>query len=428
MQKLSKYLCLLMLSMMVLFLQKNEAHASTVYHEGDVITFTATEEIDRLYILWDTIPGEWILRVDGNEYRYGKYEFLHEYVEPGISGKVWEIEILTSEVKVGSVYTYEVGEELDDFVQIWEPPCEDADLMVFPTHADDELIFFGGTLPYYAGELDYDVQVVYLTNHWAKQPHRVHELLNGLWTCGVENYPIIGPFYDKYSKNNLEHAKTLYNLDDIRAFQVTMLRRFRPEVLIMQDVNGEYGHSVHMLNTVMMMESVELAADENYTTADAAGYKVWDVPKMYIHFWEENRIEIMWDMKLPKFDGKTALEVAKEAYQCHASQVSYNDIVTEPTAIGCTIFGLYRSRVGEDVLKNDFFENIVYHNEVEVPESRPSIFEEELGGEHSADTNDDIYMPPSEDDGNDHRAWWLIGVGLVCVMTGITIIIKNKRR
>ena len=37
-------------------------------------------------------------------------------------------------------------------VQVWEPPCEQADFLVFSTHADDEILFLGGVLVTYAGE------------------------------------------------------------------------------------------------------------------------------------------------------------------------------------------------------------------------------------------------------------------------------------
>lgn len=28
-------------------------------------------------------------------------------------------------------------------VQVWQPPCEQADVLLFPSHADDDVIFFG---------------------------------------------------------------------------------------------------------------------------------------------------------------------------------------------------------------------------------------------------------------------------------------------
>ena len=101
-------------------------------------------------------------------------------------------------------------------------------------------------MPTYAGERGYKVQVAYLTNHWA-EPYRPHELLNGLWTVGIRAYPVIGEFIDYYS-DNLEHAKGLYDRDRVIEHQVEMIRRFRPEVIIGHDIDGEYGHGVHMLN------------------------------------------------------------------------------------------------------------------------------------------------------------------------------------
>ena len=344
-------------------------------HSGDdeapypIMTVYCNEPVDRVYIIWDTVPGEYTLAADEAEYCCGRYGFLHEYIALEHPAQKIDLtafdETVGSTMKIKELHTFAVGEELPEWVQIWEPPCEKADLLLFSTHADDELLFFGGTLPYYAGESVYQVQVVYLTNHWRKQPHRGHELLNGLWTCGVKNYPVIGPFEDIYSLS-LEHAKGLYDLDEVKRFQVEMLRRFRPDVLLTQDVNGEYGHGVHMLNTNMMMESVELAADESYQPE--AG-EIWDTPKWYIHAWPENVIEMEWDEPLSNFGGKTAFDVANEAYQCHASQVKYNDMTREKSAVGCTQFGLYRSKVGEDVQKNDFFENIVKEPE---PTSAPA--------------------------------------------------------
>ena len=371
-----------------------KAEAANTYQNGEKIEFSSEEKIDRMYILWDTIPGEWKLEVDGQEFIYGQNDFSHEYVEPGVSGYNWTITIEKDNTIVGDVYTFTEGEELPEWVQKWNLPCEDADLMLLSTHADDELLYFGGTLPFYAGELGYDVQVVYLTNHWEREPHRIHELLNGLWTCGIDEYPIIGPFEDKYSRDNLEEAKGMYDLEAIQAFQSQMLRRFKPEVLLMQDINGEYGHSVHMLNTAMMMESIELAAQEDYLPEDVKVYGVWDTPKWYIHFYDQNVIEMDWNIPLEKFQGKTAFEVANEAYQCHETQVRYNRMVQEKSAIGCVLFGLYRSTVGEDVLKNDFFENITYPQEIEVAEE---VAEEEIADEENMIEENTEEISQSED-------------------------------
>lgn len=413
-----------------------KVEAAETYQSGETIEFTYEEKVDRMYILWDTIPGEWKLEVDGQEFVYGQYEFLHEYVEPGVSGYHWTIMIEKDNTAVGEIHTFKEGEELPEWVQKWNPPCEDADLMLLSTHADDELLFFGGTLPYYGGELGYDVQVVYLTNHWKKQAHRVHELLNGLWTCGIDEYPVIGPFADKYSKNNLEEAKGMYDLEAIKAFQTQMLRRFKPEVLLMQDINGEYGHSVHMLNTAMMMESIELAAQEDYLPEDVNQYGVWNTPKWYIHFYNENVVDMNWDIALEKFQGETAFDVANKAYHCHESQVQYNEMTREKSAIGCTLFGLYRSTVGEDVQKNDFFENIIYPEAVEVTdetvvenleENEAVEVETELTESKVNETAEDITEDVApEEEQNISGVYWIPVAILILVFIAVAVVRKSR--
>ena len=147
MKLIQKILGPVLLVLILCITYPTETQASKTYYKGDVIEINSQEPIDRLYILWDTIPGEWTLSVDGQEFTYGTYDYLHEYVEPGISGYNWQIKIKSEKVILGKMYSYTVSQKLDDFVQIWEPPCKDADMLVFPTHADDEVLFFGGTLP-----------------------------------------------------------------------------------------------------------------------------------------------------------------------------------------------------------------------------------------------------------------------------------------
>ncbi|MBQ8080714.1 MAG: PIG-L family deacetylase [Clostridia bacterium] len=62
-------------------------------------------------------------------------------------------------------------------------------MLLLSAHPDDELLWFGGTLPTYAGERGKQVQLVYLAHGDAR---RKNELLDGLWTCGVHAYPVIG--------------------------------------------------------------------------------------------------------------------------------------------------------------------------------------------------------------------------------------------
>ena len=63
-------------------------------------------------------------------------------------------------------------------VQVWQPPCEQADVLLFPSHADDDVIFFGA-LAAQCVDRGLAVQVAYLVNHYDWQP-RPQELLDAL--------------------------------------------------------------------------------------------------------------------------------------------------------------------------------------------------------------------------------------------------------
>ena len=145
--------------------------------------------------------------------------------------------------------------------------------------------------------------------------------MDGLWTVGVENYPILPDFPDLYSES-LEHARTVYDEEAVISYQVELIRRFRPDVIVGHDINGEYGHGGHRLNADALMQAVELAAD-SAACPESLSLGVWDTPKTYLHLYPENQIVMDWDQPLEAFGGKTAAEVAAEGYACHASQQGY---------------------------------------------------------------------------------------------------------
>lgn len=330
-------------------------------NKGSVINISASEQIHSLYIVWDREPGEWTLIANDEKVTGGKNGFIHEYIELSNSSKRASIELTNNSAIICDVYVFTYG-NLPDWVQTWDMPYEDADMLLLSTHADDEHLYFGGMMPYYGGELGYKVQVAYLVNHW-NEPYRPHELLNGLWTVGMTAYPIIGEFDDLYSPS-LEHAKTIYPLEDVLDYQVELLRRFKPEVVIGHDLKGEYGHGAHMLNAYGLTLAVEYAADDTKYISSYEKYGLWDTPKLYLHLYEENKILMNWDIPLEKFNGLTAFEMAVKGYDCHKSQHIWSFAVRQgESQYDCRWFGLYRSLVGPDIQKNDVFENIIFENQ-----------------------------------------------------------------
>lgn len=306
--------------------------------------------------------------------------FLHDFLDlESVFGKVPTSITVTfgpDDLIINELYAFTPG-RIPDFVQRWELPNEgDTDLLLFSAHGDDEHLFFAGVLPYYAGQMGYQVQVVYLTDHHNNVgPTRLREMLDGLWATGVKTYPIWGTYPDfmqrELSTTYMQYKRSNITRDDLIGFVMEQMRRFKPKVVVTHDFNGEYGHGQHMVLADIVTAAVEISMDPEQYPESAEKYGVWDVPKTYIHLYKENPVVMDWDQPLDAFGGQTAFYVSiYVAFQKHKSQVpdfeSYYRNCSKATEIpknSPIYYGLYRSTVGEDVAKNDFFENVTTHQQ-----------------------------------------------------------------
>lgn len=322
------------------------------------IAVKAEKEIDFLYIIWDKPVSSYTIEADGNKIGCGAYGFLHEYINPAEPFKNFVLTIPEGGGVLCDIYAFTAG-EIPDWVQVWQPCQKYADILLLPTHGDDELLFFGGAIPYYAGELGLDVAVAFFTHHWG-EPYRPHEQLNALWTAGLTLYPIFGNYEDiKHMGEQYARDNNLY--ENMLADQTALLRRLKPQVVVGHDLDGEYGHLTHSLSAKILCESLEISADPNSFPESYAQYGGWDVPKTYLHLYKENPVYIEWsDLVLTRFGDKTAFAAAQEAFSKYASQQSYKLTPSTPDSVyNCRKFGLYRSTVGSDSKGNDFMENII---------------------------------------------------------------------
>lgn len=356
--------------------------AHTTCESLEKITISANSPITSIYIVFYDTPTAFSV----NGKLYGA-SFLHQFTEVEAAS---EIELVFSErVKVCDIFAF--GDTVPDWVQKWTPPVDKADILLCPTHSDDDQLYFAGLLPYYAGEKGYSVQVAYLVDH-SLNPQRRHELLNGLWTAGVTAYPVINPIADLYSESAEEALQKLsaYGVseDDILDFQITLLRRFKPQVVVTHDFGGEYGHGMHKLNAKTMARAIEISGDAAASPQSAEQYGVWSVKKMYVHLYEQNQVVLDLDTPLEKFGGKTAYEVSCAAFEHHKSQHSYSFLswlrgknneytkATQITKYSPTKYGLYYTAVGEDKLKNDLFENLTDYKTIAAKEKETAEAEE----------------------------------------------------
>jgi len=325
--------------------------------------------LHHLYIQWWGLPSEWILQTLKNgewvdQGAYGQNGFVQEYVE--LNGETGiRIVSRAQEGRKAALRLHEVtafGEgSVPAQVRRWEK-ADAADLMVVSAHPDDEFIFLGGLLPTYAAEREKDVLVVYLTY---SSRARICELLDGLWTAGVRIHPMLGDRDDKKT-TSLKKAYQVWDRDELCAWLVELVRTHRPRVMVTHDINGEYGHGAHMAAADVCMFAYDHAGDAAYLPGCG---EPWQMDKLYLHLYEGNQQRFDWNVPLSSFGGKTGLEVAQDAFACHASQVGQKLKDAQGRLFVCEVvdggfydnalFGLWGTRVGADTQTGDLFENVL---------------------------------------------------------------------
>lgn len=345
-----------------LYDRKYTSFFSSREQRNPFIEFTAQDgaQAQYLYICFGDMPRAWAIEEEVNgEWKTlieGSREYYHVLLE--LDSKTHFRLIDTSgkqtKFKINEIFVFSEG-ELPEWVQRWEPTHEKADMLLLVAHPDDELIFFGGTIPTYAVERGINVVVAYMTY---SNTTRRSELLNGLWSMGVRNYPVIGEeFYDGYS-SSLKVGYQKWNKNKVVAHVTELIRKYKPEVMLSHDVEGEYGHGAHRVCADAAQYCVANAGDAQFEAASAEKYGTWEVKKLYLHLAKEYPIRMDWNVPLSKLGGMTGLELAQAAYELHVTQENTDFVVTDEGETNCADFGLVYSSVGEDVQKNDFMENV----------------------------------------------------------------------
>ena len=404
------------------------------------ITIKSEQDIHGIYIVYEYSSKTGTLTGNGKNADVGQNNFLHEYINVNESiGPAKELELTYNEdVKIAEIYVLSEG-ELPNFVEIWQKPCEVADLLLFSTHSDDEQLFFLGLLPTYVARGAY-VQVVYFANH-NDAPNRLHEQLHGLYTIGIHNYPVMGIVPDAYSetlKGAISNLKSA-GLTEEHAlkFQVEIIRRFKPQVVVGHDEKGEYSHGQHILNTHLLKQAIYKANDSLYDETSFNKYGNWQISKLYLHLYEENPIIMDYDTPLEYFNGKTAYEVSKEGYSKHLSQQwtwftdwinGKNNNYTKATDIkkySPLKYGLFYSNVGEDIQKNDMFENIIYYK---IQEEEEEKRQKELAEKEKQENKIENNVNTSKDSKQSKNAliWIIIGALAVVILSVIIYIMKKR--
>ncbi len=263
----------------------------------------------------------------------------------------------------------------------WLPPTNKIVVLAVGAHPDDEGIFFGGALPYYSSVLNLPTMVLCMTA--GRRSVRDDEMRCATWAYGVRYEPVFGHFMDvnsglttnsPYGTNTINitwdyWADGVYQGDgsDVEAgktrainFVAEQIRRYRPDVIITHDVDGETGHDNHKATSYAATRAFFVAADPNATATNLVELPPWQAQKFYVHLYPTNRLfHEFWETPYPALTNQTPHQAVNLGLTCHASQGPSRWICASVYPPGGMYglspsewWGLYASTVGPDTVLN----------------------------------------------------------------------------
>lgn len=291
--------------------------------------------------------GEWEKIAEGGDFLVHWHPLEKGYHEIRLKGTV------TERIRISELRLYGKGDKPAS-VQEWRLAGK-CDMMLLTGHPDDELLWFAGLLPTYAGERGLRVQVAVMAPTGGM---RKLELLHALWHCGVKDYPEFIGLIDKNGKSLDGQYTKWKGSKKVWGLVTGVIRKHQPEVLVTHGENGEYGHGAHRVACDSAKHCIKLAANSKDYPKSSEQYGTWQVKKLYLHEYKKNIIPCDWNVPLKAFGGKTGFEVAEEAFQFHRSQVKRDWAFERGGQHDNTLFGLYFTDVGPDSGTGDMMEHI----------------------------------------------------------------------
>ena len=226
-------------------------------------------------------------------------------------------------------------------------------------HPDDEILWFAGLMPVYAGERGLRVQNAIMVPTGGE---RKLEVLGAIWHCGVTAYPEFIGLVDKNGKT-VENQYSLWRgKNRVLRLVTEVIRKHQPEVIVTHGEKGEYGHGAHKTTCDAAKNAVKAAAKANRFPQSAKEYGIWQVRKLYLHEYGKNTVMCDWEAPLAAFGGKTGFEVAEEAFNCHQTQIKRGWSFEAHGTHDNAAFGLYYTDVGRDTGTGDLMEHIQPEN------------------------------------------------------------------
>ena len=312
-----------------------------------------------LYLEWKTLPNDFTItqyKQDGSVVETEAGE-LYELNQLYALSKDTRSIIVSSDTDMDLCTAVVYGPDtIPEDYHPWNATPAKLDYLVVVAHPDDDAIFMGAIVPTYGVERGLSGTILYTCSSNIR--YRCNEALNGAWVMGLRNHPIFGNFPDILPslKKKWEFQ---FKVKKLTSYYVRMIRQYEPEVIITHDTEGEYGHWQHENVAEAVCEAVKLAADASFDPESAGQYGTFQVKKLYLHLYPDNKIKLDVTSPIKEFQGKNIRAISKLAFQQHASQAKASHYDENNAGVySLSDFGLYYSCVGPDTAGNDMFENI----------------------------------------------------------------------
>lgn len=217
-----------------------------------------------------------------------------------------------------SELTEQTEQEAESFVNL--EICDKADLLLTVSHPSDESLVFRGLLPYYAGIRNMTVQVVYMS---FKNRTQIQEALSVLKVCGVGIQPVfLDNLYLSPANCSVKTMEGAWDKSENREKLTALIRRYRPEIVVTHEENGEDGDSARAVTFEYTRDAVELAANEGKFRDTVRQYGIWETRKFYSHS-EKGKTVLRTDETFPDDRGLTAAELSGECLKLYETMATY---------------------------------------------------------------------------------------------------------
>lgn len=326
------------------------------FPSGGAVTVSWTDEYPVAYLClqwFAPVEGVTVRSFDGSGQQLTE-EVLGAYPESAIplDAETRSVTITAGEpgMDMSRLHVYGEGTLPDPF-HLWQETPEYLDYLLISTHPDDDVLYLGSIVPIYGAEQGYVGSIAYVT---CMDRRRMSEAENGAWEMGLRYHPMFMGFPD-IPRNAKPEEKARFDYDLLVRDTVRIYRKYHPAVVFAQADHGEYGHWQHILTSQASVDAYDLAADPTYDPESVETYGVWQVQKLYLHDYPENKLFLDGNVPLEAFDGTTAWNVARKAFQKHESQVQYGFFVMKDDQRNAfNRFGMIKGVVeaGDDAFAN----------------------------------------------------------------------------